>query len=142
MKIDDVNLFKGKVKTAIQTWGNDKIDEMFSGKAHTKQFAKNGLNNWLSRADGKLNTWIDNLFLFVADESGTIDSDVMVDTFVGILCEMEKKDYDMKVLMASVGNGELAVTFPRNILTDMFIGDKNKIVFTREDLLEVKNYLN
>ena len=142
MKIDDVNLFKGKIKTGIQEWGNNMIDDMFKGKATTKQFAKNGLNNLLSRNDDKINGWVDKLFLFVADDSGTIDSDVMVDTFVGILCEMEKKEYDLGVMMSSIGNGEVAITFPRNLLTDMFIGDKNKVVFTREDLTKLKDFIN
>ena len=29
MKIDDINRFKGELKSAIQEWGNGKIDELF-----------------------------------------------------------------------------------------------------------------
>lgn len=38
MKKEDLNQFKGEIKTAIQSWGNGKIDSLFPDKAHTRTF--------------------------------------------------------------------------------------------------------
>ena len=48
MKTEDLTKFKGEIKSAMQAWGESKIDEMFPGKAAAKQFIKNGLNNVMS----------------------------------------------------------------------------------------------
>ena len=84
MKIEDVNQFKGDLKSAFQQWGESKIDELFAERAAARTFMKNGLNNMLNRFDGKINGYVDTFFLFVADESGTVDSDTMIDSLAGL----------------------------------------------------------
>lgn len=139
MKIEDVNKFKGTVKSALQDWGNAKIDEMLPKNAAAKQFLKNGLNNLLTKYDEKLNVCIGNLFIFVADEKGVIDSDTMVDTLAGIFDEMQKKEYDMGQFHVTAGAGEIMVDFPHNFLIDMLVGGSVKL--TTDDILEFKNLI-
>lgn len=140
MKLQDVNLLKGKVKTALYDWGSKKVDELFPNKAHTRHFLKNGFRNLLAKEDARLNGWIDNLYLFVADERGEIDSDVMIDSFAGIFDEMKRKRYDLGLVEAVVGGGEVVIELPSNVLMDLFCGDAGKITFTKEDLLELKDF--
>lgn len=141
MRIEDVNRFKGTVKSALQEWGNAKIDEMLPKKAAAKHFIKNGLNNMLSRYDDRLNGWMENLFVFVADENGVIDSDTMVDAIAGIFGEMPRKEYDMGMFHVTAGAGEVLVDFPHNFLTDMLVGDTGRIRLTTDDILEFKNLI-
>lgn len=141
MKIEDVNQFKGAVKNALQDWGNAKIDEMLPKKAAPKAFLKNGLNNMLTRYDANINKWVDNIFLFVADENGVIDSDTMIDTLVGIFKEMPKKEYSCGSFSAVAGGGEVIISFPHNFLTDMLVGDMGSVKFTTEDILEIKSLI-
>lgn len=141
MTIEDVNKFKGTFKSALQDWGNAKIDEMLPKRATTKAFLKNGLNNLLSRQDANLNKWIDGIFLFVSDEEGTIDSDVMIDTLVDMFKEMPKKEYNLGSLDIVAGDGEVLISFPHNFLVDMLVGDMGSARFTVEDILDFKNYL-
>lgn len=142
MKIDDVNRFKGEVKSVMQTWGNTKIDVLFQNKAAARTFMKNGLNNMMSRFDEKINNYIDYLFLFVADENGIVDSDTMIETMAGLFKEMQPRKYSMGFADVSVGNGELVVQLPHNLFLEMLVGDLGKVTLTTDDLLEFKNLLN
>ena len=140
MRIEDVNRFKGELKTAFQTWGEAKINELFPNSAMARTFAKNGLNNAMNRYDSKLNQGIENLFMFVSQD-GVVDTDTMIDGMAQMFKEMRPSEYDMGGFHLSVGNGELAIDLPRNIFLDMLVGC-NKLRFTSEDILEFKNLLN
>ena len=140
MRIEDVNRFKGELKTAFQTWGEAKINELFPNSAMARTFAKNGLNNAMNRYDLKLNQGIENLFMFVSQD-GVVDTDTMIDGVAQMFKEMKPSEYDMGGFHLSVGNGELAVDLPRNIFLDMLVGT-SRLRFTSEDILEFKNLLN
>jgi len=141
MKIKDVNKFKGIMKSALQDWGNARIDEMLPDKAAPKAFLKNGLNNLISRQDENLNKWIDNIFLFVADENGVIDSDTMIDMLVGMFREMPKKEYGFGPLGIIAGGGEIVISFPHNFLMDMLVGDMGSVRLDTEDIIGLKNLI-
>lgn len=140
MRIEDVNRFKGEIKTAFQAWGESKIDELFPNSAMGRTFAKNGLNNAMNRYDSRLNEGIETLFMFVSKD-GSVDTDTMIDGMAQMFKEMKPSEYDMSGFHLSVGNGELAVDLPRNIFLDMLVGT-SRLRFTSEDILEFKNYLN
>lgn len=140
MRIEDVNRFKGEIKTAFQTWGESKIDELFPNSAMGRSFAKNGLNNAMERYDSKLNEAIETIFMFVSS-NGSVDTDSMVDNMVQMFKEVKPNEYDMGGFHLKVGNGELAVELPRNIFIDMFVGT-SRLRFTSEDIMEFKNLLN
>lgn len=141
MKIEDVNQFKGELKGAFQQWGESKIDELFADRAAARTFMKNGLNNMMHRFDNRVNSYIDTFFLFVADESGTVDSDTMIDTLAGLFKEMKERKYPMGMVDVTVGNGQLSIDLPHNIFLEMLVGDLGKVKFTTEDIKDFKNYL-
>lgn len=139
MKVTDINQFKGELKTAIQSWGNSKIDELFKNSI-SRTFAKNGLNNMLNRYDASMNKGIDMLWMFIADENGVVDSDVLVDNVIAMLKEMDLKEYNIMGLNMTIGKGEVAIEMPKNIFFDMLVGC-SKIRFTSNDINEFKNLL-
>lgn len=139
MRIDDVNAFKGAVKDAVMSWANAKVDELFKGKP-VGHFVKKAVGNYIAREDAKINSYIDNAFLFLADENGVIDSDTVIDDVCGVFTDMKDKTYPCGPVDIKVGNGELAVLLPHNFLLDMFTGGMGVIKFTKEDFLELKNY--
>ena len=139
MKIDDVNAFKGAVKDAVVSWGNKKIEELFKGKP-IEQFAKKALKNFITREDEKINRYVDNAFLFLADETGTIDSDTAIDDICSMFLEMKESNYQLGPVDLKVGNGQVAVNLPHNFLLDMLTGGMGVVKFTKEDFLELKNY--
>lgn len=143
MKAEDLTKFKGELKTALQEWGEAKIDELFPNKAAAKTFMKNGLNNLMCRYDNQMNQYLDQFFLFVADDKGVIDSDVMVDTMAGIFKEINPaQQYHLGMVDVVVGGGELAVHLPDNMFLNMLVGNKGSVKFTTDDILDFKNLLN
>lgn len=138
MKATDINKFKGDLKAAIQEWVEYRIDELFPNKPQTKVLLKRGLNNYLSKADGKLNGMIDNSLLFITDENGTIDTDVAIDMFVDMFKEMDIQEYKIGMIPITVGKGEIVAELPHNPLLDMVVGNLGKVKITSADFLELK----
>lgn len=143
MKADDLTKFKGELKTALQEWGETKIDELFPGKAAAKQFMKNGLHNILNRYDAQMNQRLEQFFVFVANDKGVIDSDVMVDTVAGIFKEINPaQQYNLGLVEMTVGDGKLCIHLPDNMFLNMLVGNKNTVTFTTDDILDFKNFFN
>lgn len=142
MRTTDVNAFKGQMKTAIQNWLGRKVDEIFPNKAQTRVIAKNAINNGLNRMDERLNGYIDTLFILFADESGTIDSDTLVNGIASLLDEMKADDYAFGPFNVTVGAGEIAVHFPHNAFVEMIAGDLGGVRITSSDIKEMKNLFN
>ena len=142
MKREDLNQFKGEIKTAVQSWAEGKIDSLFPQKAHTRTFFKNGLNNFLTKKDALINKWLDMGFLFVADGNGVIDSDVMIDTLASLFEEMDVREYQFGMVKLTIGKGQAVVDLPHNFLLDMFVGNLGSVKFTSEDIGELKGLLN
>lgn len=142
MKIEDINEFKGRLKSAFQQWGNSKIDEIFPNKPQIKAFAKNGLNNILARSDEKINKGVDTFMLFAASDDGVIDTDQLIDMGVEMFNELEPHRYEFGWVDIEVGKGELAFHMPKNMFTDLVLGKSGTMRMTTEDILELKNYLN
>lgn len=140
MRIEDVNKFKGEIKSAFQTWGESKIDELFPNSAMGRIFAKNGLNNAMNKFDASLNNGIESLFMFVSKD-GVVDTDTMIDGLSQLLKEMKSSDYQLGGFRLSIGSGEIGIEMPKNILLDMLVG-VSKLRFTTEDINEFKNILN
>lgn len=138
MKATDINKFKGDLKAAIQEWVEYRIDELFPTKPQTKVLLKRGLNNYLSKVDGKLNSMIDNSLLFITDENGTIDTDVAIDMFVDMFKEMDIQEYKIGMIPITVGKGEIVAELPHNPLLDMVVGNLGKVKITSADFLELK----
>ena len=140
MKIKDVNALKGAVKDAALSWGNKKIDELFKNKTAVAVMAKRGLRNFVANYGERINGYVDNAFMFLADEQGNIDSDTMVEMMCDLLTEMKETECPMGPVTAKVGAGQVAVELPHNFLLDMLTGGMGVIKFTKEDFLELKNY--
>lgn len=141
MKIDDVNQFKGELKTAMQSWAESKVDELFASRPQARVFMKNAISNVMNRFDDKLNKYIDMMFLFVADKNGVVDSDVMVDTVANLFKEMDERHYAMGMVDVTVGKGQLLIELSHNLFLEMLVGDLGRVKFTTEDIREFKNLL-
>lgn len=138
MKYTDMALFKGRLKTAVQKWGESKIDALFPSKPQLRVFAKRGFDNLLTRHDARINKAIDTALLFVADSKGNIDSDVAIDTLADLFNEMDIRKYDVGGMGISIGKGAVSIDLPHHFIYDMLVGNLGQIRFTTEDILELK----
>ena len=141
MRIEDVNQFKGQLKSAMQSWAESKVDELFANRPSARVFMKNAVNNVMNRWDSKINSYIDTMFVFVADKDGIVDSDLMIDTLANLFKEMDERKYPMGMVDITVGKGQLVIDLPHNLFLEMLVGDLGKVKFTTEDIKEFKNIL-
>ena len=142
MRVDDINKFKGQLKSVLQQWGNGKIDKLLSNKPQMAVFVKNGLNNIMARMDAKLNKYIDGLVLFVGDERGVVDTNTMVDMAAEMFKEMRIQKYEFEMAEILVGEGKIVFHFPNNFIIDMLFGSSGNITMTVDDILEMKEMFN
>lgn len=142
MRTDDINKFKGEMKSALQQWGNSKIDEIFPDKPQIKAMAKNGLNNIIARSDERLNKWIDTFMLFAGKENGIIDTDAIVDIATEMFKELEPNRYQFKFMDIEVGKGQVVFYLPQNMLFDLLLGKSGTFRMTVDDILEIKKYFS
>ena len=138
MKYTDIAKFKGECKSAIQQWGEEKIDALFPGKPQMRVMAKRGFDNLLTRCDHKMNTAIDTALLFVGDKNGTVDSDTAIDMLVGLFQEMDVQKYNAWGIDMCIGKGAITIDLPHHPMLDLFVGNLGQIKFTSDDLLELK----
>lgn len=141
MRIEDVNQFKGQLKSAMQSWAESKVDELFANRPSARVFMKNAVNNLMNRWDSKINSYVDTMFVFVADKDGIVDSDHMIDTLANLFKEMDERKYPMGMVDVTVGKGQLLIELPHNLFLEMLVGDLEKVTFTTEDIKDFKNLL-
>lgn len=142
MRIDDINSFKGQLKTVLKQWSDSKIEEVFPDKPQIKAFAKNGLNNIMARMDTKINKYVDGLVLFAGDENGVIDTDNMVDMAAKMFKEIEPNKYQFEFMEIEVGKGKVVFNLPQNFMVDLLLGKSGNITMTVDDILEMKELFN
>ena len=141
MKYTDIAQFKGECKSAIQQWGEEKIDALFPNKPQLRVIAKRGFDNLLTRYDHRMNTAIDTALIFVGDKNGTVDSDAAIDMLVSLFQEMDVRKYTVWGIEMSVGKGALTIDLPHHPMYDLLVGNLGQIKFTADDMLELKELL-
>lgn len=142
MKTADINAFKGQIKDNILKWAEQQIDQMLPNKVAARAMLKNMAGNVLARFGHKIDQCVDALFLMFGDTKGNIDSDTVVDFVCDMLKEMPPTDYAIGSVGATVGKGEIRVQFPRNVFSDLIVGDLGGVKFTTADIQQIKNLFN
>lgn len=145
MKISDLNQLKGQMKTAARDWAFAKIDELTTTHPRlvpVSVYLRRGVTNLIARYDEQMNRTIDRLALFLCDERGVYDTDMIVDD----LCEMFDKTPrgETELLGATItyGQGEVCIDLPGGAFVETLLGDLSKIRFTTDDFKELKTMFN
>lgn len=143
MRTTDLYTLTGKTKQALQSWANKQIDVLLTGdKAAASTFAKNAVNNLLHRYDEAINRAIDSAFIFVADESGAVDTDVLIDRLADLFNEMEIVEADVVGFHIKAGKGRAEVLLPRNPILQIIAGNVEGFALTAEDIRNFKSLFN
>lgn len=142
MRTSDISQFKGAVMSAIEKWADGMIDKMFPAKVETRTMMKNYVSNLLSKHSEKIEEGIDQVFLFLGDKEGNINSDSLVDMVCGLLDEIQEEDIEFGRMHAKLGKGQVELLFPDGIISRMIFGDLKGVRITNEDIKEIKKFLN
>lgn len=142
--IEDIAQLTGDMKAAVRKWAYHKVDELAAGRPKLKAasvYIKRGIDNYMARVDKRVNSMIDSIALFVADEHGNIDTDILLNDAISIFKEMDIAYTEVGIFGIEYGRGAVTINVPHNVLLDMIFGDLGKITITADDLAELKELL-
>lgn len=132
---------KTKFNKAAHTWIDDRIDDFTRNNPQLKTvstYLKRGAKNYLLKEDKKINELIDGLSLFICDENGNIDVNMLFDDFIEIFNSMEEREFNLGILKGYLGSGAMKIEIPNNLLTNLVFGNMGYIRITSGDLVELK----
>ena len=138
---EEIGKLKCDLKTNLQQWMESKIDALCADRPRLKSvsvYLKRGLNNWLDREDMRINKMVDNSMLFITDENGNIDVDVVMEDLIRMFREMDTRETMIGVFPVEYGKGEVRITIPHNPMLDLVFGDLGSVRITADDIMEIK----
>lgn len=138
---DEVCKLKIDLLDNIQEWANYKIDALVTSRPKLKlasTYLKRGVRNWIAKETGRINSMMDNVLLFVADENGNVNTDVLINDLVEMFKAMDVQNIKMGVFDIEYGKGEVKINIPHNPILDMLMGDLGQVRITCEDIMEIK----
>jgi hypothetical protein len=135
----DIAAFKGNIKTAVQMWTSDLVDDLFASPVRRRNI-KRFIGNWLDFQDERINKMLDNVVLVGLDKDGNIDAGLIIDEAAALF-----KEFDYHTALwgceVDVSNGKAVVSLPDNMVSYLLFGNKSGFSFTEQDILKLKDYL-
>lgn len=139
---EEICNFKKDLKCNIKKWAEGKITSLCTDRPKLKPasvYLKRGLNNWLDREDARIDSMVDNVLLFVTDENGNIDTDVIMTDLIAMFKEMDVQQAVVGSFLVEYGKGEIVVHIPHRPLFDLIFNDLGQVKITSEDIWEIKD---
>ena len=141
---EDISRLKGDIKTALMQWSEGKLNALCMSHPQLKPmsvYLRRGVSNYLQRIEGQIDSAVDMLTLFAADDAGNIDAGTLIGDAVEMFKLSDVHETKVGIFDLTYGAGEVVLSLPRNPVLDIFVGDLGVIKLTADDLLELRNYL-
>lgn len=135
---------KNKLISSVRQWANQRIDAFFTENKQFKPvslYMKRAVNNLLVREDMKIEGWVDNAMLFIADENGEYSAETLFDDAMTIFKEMEEKSFNTGMINGSIGKGQIRIELPNNPIRSFLFGDMKAIRITDADFEELRTII-
>ena len=139
---NELDKLKNDLLVNMEEWATYKIDTLVECKPNLKvasTYLKRGVRNWIARENCRIDKMVDNVALFIADEHGNINTDVIIDDFLEMFNVMDVQKANMGIFDIEYGKGEIKINIPHNPVIDLFMGDLGQIKITCDDILEIKD---
>lgn len=135
-----MNDIKQHLVTTAQRWLSQQIDvavEHNPRLAFIAKRLKDGLGNTIANKVDMIDPYLP----FITDERGQLNIYSVSEELLNAFDEMPVRDYQYMGLDIEVGKGRIAVMFPDNIFTNLFL-DNNKLLLNRTDLQDLISMFN
>ena len=139
---NELGKLKNDLLVNMEEWATYKIDALVECKPNLKvasTYLRRGVRNWIARENCRIDKMVDNVALFIADEHGNINTDVIIDDFLEMFKVMDVQKANMGIFDIEYGKGEIKINIPHNPVIDLFMGDLGQIKITCDDILEIKD---
>lgn len=132
-----VEQFKDKLMCSLDKWIDVKVDEFARNNpkmAMASTYIKRGAHNYLTKEAENIDEMIDNAVLFIADENGCIDTNMVMNDLLTMFKQMDEFPYSLGFVDGTIGKGLVRVHLPENFLTSFLFGDSAAIRITADDV--------
>lgn len=134
---------KNKLISSLHQWADGRIDAFFVQNPQFKPvsvYLKRGVKNILTREDKKMESWIDNAMLFLADENGDYNPEILFDDAMAVFKDMPEKPFNIGPLQGISGKGAIKLEMPSNPLTSFLFGDSGgmRVTLSHADFEELR----
>lgn len=136
---------KNKTIDLLEVWIDGRIDDFVAQNPNLKiasVYMKRGAKNYLARERGKIENVIDNAALFICDEQGNIDADMLFKDMMTMFREMDETPFGKGLVQGTVGKGIIRLKLPDNPIFNLMFGNTGAIKITEADFLELKELFN
>lgn len=96
------------------------------------------VKNWLSKEGYRIDNLIDNAAIFVCDENGNVNMEILFADMLSVFKNMEEVPFEHGLLKGTIGKGVIRIALPDNPLVAFLFGETGALKVTDTDLLELK----
>lgn len=140
---EKLNILKDKAISSIKTCVDNRINDLVEDNPKLKiasKYIKRGVKNYITEEQHKFERMIDNVALFICDENGNIDTEMLFDDLMTMFREMDEANFNIKSIKCSIGKGVIRLELPKDaLITKLFFGDIGAIRITEADFMELKD---
>ena len=133
--------FKEKLANSFEVWADGRIDDFVVQNPNLKiasVYMKRGVKNYLVKEKGKIDGMIDSAALFLCDEEGNIDADMLFNDMLTMFRDMDEMPFGKGFLQGTIGKGVLRFQLPDNPVFNLLFGNTGAIKITDADFIELK----
>ena len=141
-KKEEIGQFKCDLKENMKEWAIGKVDALCRQRPRLKNasvYIKRCISNWLAREEESIDVMIDNALLFITDEDGNINTDVIINDLITCFKDMDVSKVVVGGFTIEYGAGMVNIYIPHNPLFDIVFGDLGMVSINADDLLEMKS---
>lgn len=135
---------KERLLCSIGKWANSRIDEFAESHPRMKTasvYMKRGVKNYLAREDKNISDMIDNFALFVCNEDGCIDMDMVFNDLMTMFEQSDEIPFGKGLLQGTIGKGVIRFQLPDNPIVSLFFGNSQAVKITSLDFMELKDMI-
>lgn len=139
-----IDELKENITNSLQLWAEDRIDDLAAANPRLKiasVYLKRGAKNYLTKEKARIGTMVDNAALFLCDEDGKVDADLLFNDMLTMFREMDETPFGKGFIHGTIGKGTVSFALPDNPITNMLFGNTGAIKITDSDLIELKKLL-
>lgn len=140
----NITELKDKLIDSLQLWADERIDDFASGNPRLKVasvYLKRGAKNFLVKQKDAMGTMIDNAALFLCDENGNVDADLLFNDLLAMFREMDEIPFGKGLIQGTIGKGNIRFALPNNPIKSVLFGNTGAIKITDTDLIELKKLI-
>lgn len=141
MEMDEL---KNRLMRSVGKWADGRIDDFVVSNPRMKTasvYMKRGVKNYLAKENKAISGMIDGVSLFLCDENGCVDADMVFNDLMAMFNESDEVPFGAGFLRGAIGKGVIRFQLPDNPIMTLLFGNSQAIKITSADFMELKDMI-